>query len=183
MTPALSGVFDVFNISAFFPSDTHKRSTHSRFTHCSLVRKNSLCPPDLENLFSFILPWSWNFCYSNIIDIFVGLLFATLFFPVTKKLFLNKKIKPDDKAVLITGCDHGFGHLLAKKLDCEGFYVYASCLYPSGPGATELKQKSSNRLKILGMDVTSDESVLKAVKFVEEDLKSISESFCYNNQH
>ncbi|GFX27210.1 transposable element Tcb2 transposase [Trichonephila clavipes] len=80
-------------------------------------------------------------------------------------------------------CDHGFGHLLAKKLDSEGFYVYASCLFPSGPGAVELKQKSSNRLKILGMDVTSDESVLKAVKFVEEDLKPLSESFCYNNQH
>ncbi|GFS64509.1 hypothetical protein TNIN_410971 [Trichonephila inaurata madagascariensis] len=74
----------------------------------------------------------------------------------------------------VSGCDHGFGYLLAKKLDSEGFHVYASCYCPSGPGATELKQKSSNRLKILGIDVTSDESVLKAVKFVEEDLKPLS---------
>ncbi|GFT04203.1 estradiol 17-beta-dehydrogenase 2 [Nephila pilipes] len=128
-----------------------------------------------------ILPCSLPFCCSKIIDILVGLLFARISFPITKKLLLSKRIKPDDKAVFITGCDHGFGHMLAKKLDSEGFYVYASCLYPSGPGATDLRQKSSNRLKILELDVTRDESVQKAVEFVKADLKSLKLWAIVNN--
>lgn len=32
------------------------------------------------------------------------------------------------KAVLITGCDSGFGHALAKHLHTLGFTVFAGCL-------------------------------------------------------
>ena len=32
------------------------------------------------------------------------------------------------KAVLITGCDTGFGNLLAKRLANEGVTVFAACL-------------------------------------------------------
>jgi hypothetical protein len=32
------------------------------------------------------------------------------------------------KYILITGCDTGFGNLLAKRLDGRGFYVFAACL-------------------------------------------------------
>lgn len=34
----------------------------------------------------------------------------------------------DGKAVLITGCDSGFGHALAKHLHKLGFTVFAGCL-------------------------------------------------------
>lgn len=34
-------------------------------------------------------------------------------------------ISPVNKAVLITGCDSGFGHLAAKALDVYGFHVFA----------------------------------------------------------
>ena len=36
-------------------------------------------------------------------------------------------IDPSNKAVLITGCDTGFGHKLAVKLSTYGFTVYATC--------------------------------------------------------
>ncbi|GIX96165.1 estradiol 17-beta-dehydrogenase 2 [Caerostris extrusa] len=83
---------------------------------------------------------------------------------------MSEKIKPDNKAVLITGCDTGFGNGIARKLDAEGFHVFATCLNPSGPGATQLNKETSERLKILEMDVTSDERVQKAVEFVKENL-------------
>lgn len=34
----------------------------------------------------------------------------------------------EGKAVLITGCDKGFGHALAKCLHAKGFTVFAGCL-------------------------------------------------------
>ncbi|CAL1267385.1 unnamed protein product [Larinioides sclopetarius] len=106
------------------------------------------------------------------VSVIFHFIFTILMFKITKKLCFNKRIKPENKAVLITGCDSGFGHLLAKQLDSKGFRVYATCLQPTGHGATELKLKSSENLKVLEMDVTKDESVSKAVKFIKEDLGS-----------
>jgi len=38
-------------------------------------------------------------------------------------------VKPSqDKAIVITGCDSGFGRTLALKLGAKGFKVYACCL-------------------------------------------------------
>ncbi|KAJ7317937.1 hypothetical protein JRQ81_004099 [Phrynocephalus forsythii] len=37
-----------------------------------------------------------------------------------------------DKYVFITGCDSGFGNLLAKRLDKKGFRVLAGCLTQKG---------------------------------------------------
>ncbi|MEE6471630.1 hypothetical protein FKM82_009321 [Ascaphus truei] len=37
-----------------------------------------------------------------------------------------------DKYVLITGCDTGFGNLLAKQLDRRGLRVLAACLTEKG---------------------------------------------------
>ncbi|XP_042369127.1 D-beta-hydroxybutyrate dehydrogenase, mitochondrial [Plectropomus leopardus] len=73
-------------------------------------------------------------------------------------------------AVLITGCDSGFGHQLARCLDHKGFVVFAGCLFPEGAGAQSLASQSSSNLKILKLDVTSDEDVQQAKKIVEENL-------------
>uniref|UniRef100_A0A667XF09 Zgc:113142 n=1 Tax=Myripristis murdjan TaxID=586833 RepID=A0A667XF09_9TELE len=59
------------------------------------------------------------------------------------------------RAVLITGCDSGFGHHLARHLDTQGFVVFAGCLFPEGAGAQSLSRESSSNLKILKLDVTS----------------------------
>lgn len=85
------------------------------------------------------------------------------------------RIRPANHAVLITGCDTGFGNLLARKLDKAGWKVYACCLLPSGEGATQLNQETSGLLKVIKMDVTSDADVEAAYKKVERDLQ-VSES-------
>lgn len=77
---------------------------------------------------------------------------------------------PTGKAVFITGCDTGFGKELASRLDKLGFKVFAGCLLPEGEGARSLLQESSERLKVVSVDVTSDEAVRAACKTVEEDL-------------
>ncbi|XP_039907745.1 D-beta-hydroxybutyrate dehydrogenase, mitochondrial-like [Simochromis diagramma] len=73
-------------------------------------------------------------------------------------------------AVLITGCDSGFGHHLACCLDQKGFVVFAGCLSPGGAGAQSLVRQSSSNLKILKLDVTRDEDLQQAKKMVQENL-------------
>ncbi|XP_068447050.1 D-beta-hydroxybutyrate dehydrogenase, mitochondrial [Clinocottus analis] len=73
-------------------------------------------------------------------------------------------------AVLITGCDSGFGHQLAQCLDHKGFVVFAGCLSPEGAGAQSLATESSSNLKVLQLDVTSDHDVQRAKKIVQENL-------------
>ncbi|KAM4560668.1 dehydrogenase/reductase SDR family member 9 isoform 1-T2 [Fundulus diaphanus] len=63
-----------------------------------------------------------------------------------------------DKYVYITGCDSGFGNMLAKHLDKLGFRVIAGCYTEAGE--TELK-KFSERLTVVSLDVTKSESVKK----------------------
>ncbi|KAM9317090.1 D-beta-hydroxybutyrate dehydrogenase, mitochondrial-like isoform 1-T1 [Gastrophryne carolinensis] len=79
----------------------------------------------------------------------------------------------DGKAVLITGCDTGFGFALAKHLHKLGFTVFAGCLLKdkNGDGAQELQSLHSDRMKVLQMNVCSDEEVDRAVKFVKNTLK------------
>lgn len=81
------------------------------------------------------------------------------------------RIAPKDNAVLVTGCDTGFGNLLTRKLDKAGFKVYACCLFPLGEGAQKLRSDCSSQLKIIKLDVTSDLDVEEAYKEVNEDLK------------
>ncbi|XP_069826512.1 retinol dehydrogenase 7-like [Dendropsophus ebraccatus] len=69
-----------------------------------------------------------------------------------------------DKYVFITGCDTGFGNVLAKQLDKRGIKVLASCL--TEKGAEQLKKESSSRLQTVILDVGDSESVRKAAKWV-----------------
>lgn len=72
------------------------------------------------------------------------------------------------KHVFITGCDTGFGNLLAKRLDFLGFRVYAGCL--TEQGAKTLKAACSKQLTIIEIDVTKDVSIQKAREQVERKL-------------
>uniref|UniRef100_A0A8C6W7L6 Estradiol 17-beta-dehydrogenase 2 n=1 Tax=Nannospalax galili TaxID=1026970 RepID=A0A8C6W7L6_NANGA len=68
----------------------------------------------------------------------------------------------DQKAVLVTGTDSGFGHGLAKQLDKLGFTVFAGVLDERGPGAEELRKTCSKRLLVLQMDITKLEQIKDA---------------------
>ena len=72
------------------------------------------------------------------------------------------------KYVFITGCDSGFGKLLAKRLDSLGFHVFAGCL--TEKGIADLETSSSERLKAILLDVTKSEDISNAVKIVEESI-------------
>ncbi|CAM2109517.1 unnamed protein product [Caretta caretta] len=70
-----------------------------------------------------------------------------------------------DKHVFITGCDSGFGHMLARRLDRKGFRVLAGCL--TQKGADNLQRTSSAGLRATRLDVTSTESIQRAVEWVQ----------------
>ncbi|XP_071989135.1 retinol dehydrogenase 7-like [Engystomops pustulosus] len=67
-----------------------------------------------------------------------------------------------DKFVFITGCDTGFGNLLAKQLDKRGMKVLAACLTKQG---AENLRKESSRLQSIVLDVTDSQSVSSAAKW------------------
>ncbi|XP_077977615.1 D-beta-hydroxybutyrate dehydrogenase, mitochondrial-like [Glandiceps talaboti] len=101
----------------------------------------------------------------------VGLSFLTVTATI---LFLwlsptRGRITVDNKAVLITGCDSGFGLALAKHLYSLGFEVFAGCLLKDkgGAGAKELEGIDKERLTVLQLDVASDRQVNNAVKAVK----------------
>jgi len=68
---------------------------------------------------------------------------------------------------LVTGCDSGFGLLIAKKLDARGFNVFAGCLFPEGDGAQELNKTCSKRMTILKLDVTKESDVVNAINVIK----------------
>lgn len=73
-----------------------------------------------------------------------------------------------DKYVLITGCDSGFGNLLARKLDKRGMRVLATCL--TEQGAENLKKETSSRLQTVILDIGNSNSVQSAAKWVSDVL-------------
>uniref|UniRef100_K1RCJ3 D-beta-hydroxybutyrate dehydrogenase, mitochondrial n=1 Tax=Magallana gigas TaxID=29159 RepID=K1RCJ3_MAGGI len=84
-----------------------------------------------------------------------------------------KKLLPvKSKAVLVTGCDRGFGHHFARHLDDVGFTVYAGVLHKDSAGAKKLKSHSSKRLHVLQLDVTCDSDIKEAVAFITAHSKN-----------
>ncbi|CAJ0918165.1 unnamed protein product, partial [Ranitomeya imitator] len=73
-----------------------------------------------------------------------------------------------DKHVFITGCDTGFGNLLAKRLNRKGFHVLAGCL--TEKGANDLQKACPTGLKTTLLDVTSLDSIKKAVEWVKAEV-------------
>ncbi|NWV21904.1 RDH16 dehydrogenase, partial [Origma solitaria] len=71
-----------------------------------------------------------------------------------------------EKHVLITGCDSGFGSLLARQLDARGLRVLAACLTEAG--AAQLRAATSDRLQTVLLDVTSSKSIADVTAWVRE---------------
>lgn len=79
----------------------------------------------------------------------------------------RKRVPAVGKAVLITGCDSGFGKEAAQYLDSLGLTVYASVLDLTSPGAEELRQSCSLRLTLLQMDLTKAEDIQRTLCFIK----------------
>ncbi|XP_075873683.1 retinol dehydrogenase 16-like [Nelusetta ayraudi] len=69
------------------------------------------------------------------------------------------------KYVYVTGCDSGFGNLLARHLDKQGFRVIAGCF--TEKGEEELKKACSSNLMTIHLDVSSKDSVEKAAALIK----------------
>lgn len=86
----------------------------------------------------------------------VLVLLATLY--MFCELFWGKKVKNfQDKYVLITGCDSGFGKMAALRLDRLGFRVIATCL--TSQGIKKLQDEGSARMATYIMDVTNSSQI------------------------
>ncbi|XP_005397313.1 PREDICTED: 11-cis retinol dehydrogenase isoform X2 [Chinchilla lanigera] len=93
------------------------------------------------------------------------LLLGALLWAVLWLLRDRRRLPASSAFVFITGCDSGFGRLLALRLDQRGFRVLAGCLTPSG--AEGLQQVASSRLHTTLLDVTDPQSVQQAARWVE----------------
>ena len=100
----------------------------------------------------------------------------------------------EDKVILITGCDSGFGYSLA--LHCHEnteLTVVAACHNPNSPGSESLTRSSNGRIHVvgekshnclcctsldilfrpqIGLDVTDESSVAAAVSATHEIISS-----------
>ncbi|XP_041048149.1 17-beta-hydroxysteroid dehydrogenase type 2-like isoform X1 [Carcharodon carcharias] len=122
------------------------------------------------NLSSLLLFAGGSLLYIYL-PLYVGLLlFAVCCCLVYQSICSNGILSSDGKAVLITGCDSGFGHALAKRLHSLGFHVFAMVLQEEGDGAQKLKLVRSNRLTVIEMDVTNHAMIHKVQKEVAKQL-------------
>ncbi|XP_069106446.1 retinol dehydrogenase 7-like isoform X2 [Argopecten irradians] len=88
---------------------------------------------------------------------------------IIRRQFRSMRIKErKDLYVMITGCDSGFGNLLAKRLDSLGMNVFAGCL--TKEGGESLRKATSNRVVIISIDVTDHDSVNRAYEEVKNRL-------------
>jgi len=98
--------------------------------------------------------------------------FVAYFF--LRRKMTNTPVEPavlKDKAVLITGCDTGFGNATALRLDAQNnVKVFAGCL--TEKGVEELRSKGSERLVAFKLDVTKEASISDGVKHVQKNLES-----------
>ncbi|CAG5126705.1 unnamed protein product [Candidula unifasciata] len=118
-------------------------------------------PGQLQNFLDSLSPVQQILFFGTLLGLSVLLLWSTLPAP---------RVDPTGKAVFITGCDSGFGHELAERLDKMGYHVFAGCLAPDREGARSLKESTSDRLKIVTIDVTDDFQVSQAVNFVKQNI-------------
>lgn len=105
---------------------------------------------------NFLISISWTFS-SKVFDLFS----------------MCNKIRKTG-AVLITGCDSGFGHQLAIKCDELGYYVFAGVLFPDGDGAQILRSRCSERIRVVKMDVTKAEDVNNVINLIETSKLELS---------
>ncbi|KAL1247942.1 hypothetical protein QQF64_023318 [Cirrhinus molitorella] len=86
-----------------------------------------------------------------------------------------------NKAVLITGCDSGFGHDLARSLDSAGMRVFAGVLDEHSPGALELKKAASPNLTVLQLDITNSSQITQAHQYIQSQTGKVGLWALVNN--
>ena len=97
------------------------------------------------------------------IGLVLPLLFYTVFYFLHLRSSAIKDLKKEECLVLITGCDTGFGHMLALALTARGYPVVATCYTTAGIKALE----AQNVFRVLQCDVTKLEDLQQVEKIVD----------------
>merc|ERR1712020_35319 len=100
----------------------------------------------------------------------IGTLVAGFLLWVVRGLLCRALQEPNGRTVLVTGCDTGIGHEVARHLDSLGFTVFAGCLDTASEGAQRLRVEAGPRLHLVNMDVQKESHVAAALKYIEENL-------------
>ncbi|KAK7874252.1 hypothetical protein R5R35_006288 [Gryllus longicercus] len=77
------------------------------------------------------------------------------------------RLPPAGRAVLVTGCDSGFGLAVALRLQELGCIVFAGCLQ-AADSAGALRLRKLPRVHVLQLDITDDQQVAAARRVVEK---------------
>lgn len=119
-----------------------------------------------------------NGCFWYLILLFIAplLAFGNLFFTAYKVIAFygwKKEILPKDHpdktlAVVVTGCDSGFGKELVFSLVSKGFVVFPACLMKESFDHF----KGESKIIPIQMDVTKDKDVEDALQVVQKWLQS-----------
>ena len=91
--------------------------------------------------------------------------FCYVAYRIYQRFHSEKTIDPNGKYVLITGCDTGFGNLLAIELDRQGFNVLAGVL--NSTSITELTERLSRRATVFQLDITNHDDIEAAYQLVK----------------
>nr|KAF6477187.1 3-hydroxybutyrate dehydrogenase 1 [Molossus molossus] len=93
--------------------------------------------------------------------------------PVGRRTYADTVNPVGSKALLVTGCDSGFGFSLAKHLHSKGFLVFAGCLLKDkgDAGSKELDSLKSDRLRTVQLNVCKSEEVEKVVELIRSSLE------------
>ena len=117
-----------------------------------------------------------SFHRQNTVAMFVGIVTAVVvsslsFLIVSKFCSSRKRVQNiNEKFVLITGCDSGFGRQAAILFNSLGFQVFVTCL--TKEGEEDLKSVCNNEVRTLRLDVTKHEAIEQAYSEVLGTLPS-----------
>ncbi|KHN76524.1 Short-chain dehydrogenase/reductase family 9C member 7 [Toxocara canis] len=102
---------------------------------------------------------------------FFAFILLVLYYLVKYFLELPKVANLTEKVIFITGCDTGFGRLLAVKCAERGMKVFAGCLTKEGERSLKSEgEETHGSIRTMHLDVTNQESIEKAVVFTEMQL-------------
>jgi len=104
-------------------------------------------------------------CCNGWVALIVGLIVYKVLDWLIRRLYIGSY---GERYIFITGCDTGFGNLLARRLDTLGCHVFAGCLTEAGE--TDLRKACSDRLQAVSLDVAKPESVRHAFEAVKAKL-------------
>lgn len=94
---------------------------------------------------------------------------ALVFYKMYKFVQNKRFVTYFRKAIFITGCDTGFGYLLAKRLGDMGIVVFAACY--TDDGRERLENEYKENIITVKVDVSDTESIREAFDIVSLNVK------------